>query len=1296
MARHFQFGVVALVFAALAAAGCGDPGARVVDDPFKAPADVATYTPGPGPDTSTNTDNPPPTGDSCAGVCGVASATAGCGCDNACHERGDCCTDKIQLCGPYKPPAPTAKDSCKGWCGHKAPSGNCACSNKCHEEGNCCADKEQWCGPYEPPNSDVKNTCKGYCGGEAPGGCWCHNACHENGTCCPDKTDFCGDYKPPPPPASESCNGKCGGTAASGCGCDNACHDAGSCCGDKELFCGPYKPPPPPPTETCKGICGGQAISGCWCNNECHNNGNCCQDKELFCGPYKPPPGADSCQGICGQAAPSGCWCNNDCHVDDNCCPDKVAKCGPYKPPEEPAADSCVGICGQQADSGCWCHNDCTPEGNCCADKLLVCGPYKPPPPDESLSCVGICGQEAPGGCACNDACHAAGNCCEDKEAQCGAAPDSCKDRCGEEAPSGCSCVDGCEADGSCCADKADLCGTPGDLEEGTCEGNCDKQTPQGCWCDATCEQYDDCCADKGTFCGDEPPPPAGSCEGLCGLQTPEGCWCGENCEQYDDCCPDKVEKCGAGDPVDEASCAGICGEQAASGCWCDDTCEDSGDCCQDKAATCGETTCEKLGHAQGECSGFLNGSMCGEDGNPYDCQTLEGYGLKCWVQTATCAESEKCSDPLGPTGAHCESDPASPLNSCVDKCGGQAPGGCWCDNNCEQAGDCCPDKESACGETTCADLGYPLGSCSGFLNGSKCEEGQPYECQTKGVLKCWVQTDTCGEAEKCVDPFGPTGAHCETDPDNDLNSCAGKCGEQAAGGCWCDKSCAQNGDCCPDKVEACGETTCEDLGYTLGSCGLFSGSKCEDNQPYACQEVAGMDCWVQTEVCGEGQTCKDPFGPSSAKCETDPDNELNSCAGKCGGQAAGGCWCDDQCDQNGDCCPDKEDQCGKTTCEDLSYALGSCGFLSGSKCEGGQPYECQDVGSLDCWVQTATCADGEKCEDPFGPSGAKCVQDDESPINSCVGNCGKQAPGGCWCDPNCEANGDCCADKKDQCGETTCESLGFDGGGCTGFLNGSKCDGGDPWECQDKGPVNCWIKIATCASGEKCTDPLGPAGAKCVQDDESPVNSCAGNCGGQAPGGCWCDPKCEGNGDCCADKKSECGATTCESLGFNNGGCNSFLNGSKCDGGNPWECQDKGPVECWVKVATCTSAQKCEDPLGPAGAKCVEDNSAPANSCAGSCGGKAPGGCWCDHQCVVNGDCCSDKKDKCGDSTCEDVGYSLGSCGAFSGSKCEGGNPYECTEKGALDCWVQTDTCGPGEKCVDPFGPAGAQCKPE
>ncbi len=35
--------------------------------------------------------------------------------------------------------------------------------------------------------------------------------------------------------------------------------------------------------------------------------------------------------------------------------------------------------------------------------------------------------------------------------------------------------------------------------------------------------------------------------------------------------------------------------------------------------------------------------------------------------------------------------------------------------------------------------------------------------------------------------------------------------------------------------------------------------------------------------------------------------------------------------------------------------------------------------------------------------------------------------------------------------------------------------------------------------------------------------NSCVGNCGGQAPGGCWCDDQCAGFGDCCTDNISVC-----------------------------------------------------------------------------------------------------------------------------------------------------------------------------
>lgn len=36
---------------------------------------------------------------------------------------------------------------------------------------------------------------------------------------------------------------------------------------------------------------------------------------------------------------------------------------------------------------------------------------------------------------------------------------------------------------------------------------------------------------------------------------------------------------------------------------------------------------------------------------------------------------------------------------------------------------------------------------------------------------------------------------------------------------------------------------------------------------------------------------------------------------------------------------------------------------------------------------------------------------------NSCVGSCGTQAPGGCWCDFFCSFFGDCCPDKFAVCG---------------------------------------------------------------------------------------------------------------------------------------------------------------------------------------------------------------------------------------------------------------------------------------
>ena len=50
--------------------------------------------------------------------------------------------------------------------------------------------------------------------------------------------------------------------------------------------------------------------------------------------------------------------------------------------------------------------------------------------------------------------------------------------------------------------------------------------------------------------------------------------------------------------------------------------------------------------------------------------------------------------------------------------------------------------------------------------------------------------------------------------------------------------------------------------------------------------------------------------------------DEFASCVGACGEQSTDGCWCDDECDAFGDCCPDKVDvceasgaACGPVTC---------------------------------------------------------------------------------------------------------------------------------------------------------------------------------------------------------------------------------------------------------------------------------------------------------------------------------------------------------------------------------------------
>jgi hypothetical protein len=210
--------------------------------------------------------------------------------------------------------------------------------------------------------------------------------------------------------------------------------------------------------------------------------------------------------------------------------------------------------------------------------------------------------------------------------------------------------------------------------------------------------------------------------------------------------------------------------------------------------------------------------------------------------------------------------------------------------------------------------------------------------------------------------------------------SCAGNCGGQAPGGCWCDSGCFGFEDCCDDVCFEC----------ALGPC---------------------------------------------------------SCEGHCNGQnAAGGCWCDNACFGAGDCCADV---C--TQCSDLGGCQGACCLADGS---------CEQLSEIGCIVSGGT----------FAGEGVACASVDCAPSTSCVGMCGGTAPSGCWCDDSCIGFGDCCEDACEACDVAGCQT------------------------------------------------------------------SCNSHCGGQAPGGCWCDLACFGANDCCSDVCSWCPGSPCACTGDLNG----------------------------------------------------------------------------------------------------------------------------------------------------------------
>ena len=161
---------------------------------------------------------------------------------------------------------------------------------------------------------------------------------------------------------------------------------------------------------------------------------------------------------------------------------------------------------------------------------------------------------------------------------------------------------------------------------------------------------------------------------------------------------------------------------------------------------------------------------------------------------------------------------------TCVGNCGGAFDSNgvfCLCDPICEGFGVCCPDFHDECSATTAppsSNGGTCVGHCGGTgdydPSGPACNCDQ--FCELAGDC-CVDFNDVCSnvttppitsEAPSTTNTLPPT-VPVSTPMNSGTNTCVDHCGgigdyDPSDPVCWCDLSCVEAGDCCPDFQDAC------------------------------------------------------------------------------------------------------------------------------------------------------------------------------------------------------------------------------------------------------------------------------------------------------------------------------------------------------------------------------------------------------------------------------------------------------------------------------------------------------------
>jgi len=213
----------------------------------------------------------------------------------------------------------------------------------------------------------------------------------------------------------------------------------------------------------------------------------------------------------------------------------------------------------------------------------------------------------------------------------------------------------------------------------------------------------------------------------------------------------------------------------------------------------------------------------------------------------------------------------------CDFACGSQSVNGCWCDEHCFGNKDCCFNFASVCPDWKMPPPGTPR---------------------------------TAKYAPPPAQNIGPP------DFSHLYSACAGLCGMKSSTSngmaCYCDDKCHVNYDCCPDKMEHCGQATgstavvaSQPGAWGSNSISAFSIAAAMVTEP------AFVPGWMfgQPVYSNKNGYQQQSFHFKQGSINTDPSGL--TCQGRCGYWSVARedssriCFCDQQCTTIGDCCTD-------------------------------------------------------------------------------------------------------------------------------------------------------------------------------------------------------------------------------------------------------------------------------------------------------------------------------------------------------------------------------------------------------